>query len=222
MLLARMARALTHHWVRGLAGAFAVLVALVIAAGAGGEAADDFSTPGTESQKAIDLFQAHTPALAGLEATLVFYAEDGKITDREKQAAVISESSDSLQPNLAVASLDSIHYVPCPVCAKLMNRVNFARSSGVILDICKADGVWFDREELRRVVEFVRAGGLEISRERDRKEWETAKRKKDNLNVLSGMAGMGLEPSPDDFRERLSDGSLLIDALLSVARFFLK
>ena len=60
-----------------------------------------------------------------------------------------------------------------------MNRVNFARSSGVILDICKADGVWFDREELRRVVEFVRAGGLEISRERDRKEWETAKRKKD-------------------------------------------
>jgi len=142
--------------------------------------------------------------------------------DREKQAAVISESSDSLQSNLAVASLDSIHYVPCPVCAKLMNRVNFARSSGVILDICKADGVWFDREELRRVVEFVRAGGLEISRERDRKEWETAKRKKDNLNVLSGMAGMGLEPSPDDFRERLSDGSLLIDALLSVARFFLK
>ena len=35
------------------------------------------------------------------------------------------------------------------------------------------------------------------------------------------MAGMGLEPSPDDFRERLSDGSLLIDALVSVARFFL-
>jgi RND superfamily putative drug exporter len=88
LLLARMARALTHHWLRGLLGAFVVLVALIIAAGAGGEAADDFSTPGTESQKAIDLFQAHSPALAGLEATLVFYTEDGKITDPDKREAV--------------------------------------------------------------------------------------------------------------------------------------
>ena len=88
LLLARIARTLTHHWIRGLLGAFVVLVALIIAAGAGGEAADDFSTPGTESQKAIDLFQAHTPALAGLEATLVFYTEDGKITDPDKQAAI--------------------------------------------------------------------------------------------------------------------------------------
>src|SRR4051794_18808854 len=83
--------------------------------------------------------------------------------DREKQAAVIGGTSESLEPDLA---LESVHYVPCPVCTKLMNRVNFARSSGVILDICKADGVWFDREELRRVVEFVHGGGLEMSRER--------------------------------------------------------
>ena len=45
-LLARLARTLTHHWKRGLAGAIAVIVLLGAAAGAGGEAADDFYDPG--------------------------------------------------------------------------------------------------------------------------------------------------------------------------------
>ena len=141
--------------------------------------------------------------------------------DREKQAAVIGGDSQSFQPNLPYHSLDSIHYVPCPVCAKLMNRMNFAHGSGVILDICKADGVWFDREELRRIVEFIRAGGLETSRERDRKESEAAKRKQP-LVFPSGTAGAGFDVSPGGFRETLDTGSLLIDALAFVARLFLK
>lgn len=142
--------------------------------------------------------------------------------DREKQAAVIGGTSESLQSDLVIPSLESIHYVPCPVCTKLMNRVNFARSSGVILDICKADGVWFDREELRRVVEFVHAGGLEVSRERERKEWEAAKRREDDHLNISSILGAELDPSANDFRERLSKGDLLVYALASVARFFLK
>lgn len=141
--------------------------------------------------------------------------------DREKQTAVIGEDSELLPPKLAYPSLDSIHYVPCPVCAKLMNRVNFARVSGVILDICKADGVWFDCEELRRIVEFIRAGGLETSREHEHEEWEAAKRKKP-FTSTSGMMGAGFSPSPDDFRATLNTGSLLTDTLASVARLFLK
>ncbi len=102
-----------------------------------------------------------------------------------------------------------------------MNRVNFARVSGVILDICKADGVWFDREELRRIVEFIRAGGLETSREREREEWEAAKRKKPFASS-SGVMDMGFGSSRDDFHATLSTGSLLTDTLASVARLFLK
>jgi Zn-finger nucleic acid-binding protein len=143
--------------------------------------------------------------------------------DREKQATVIGGTCESLGPDLAFPSLESIHYVPCPVCTKLMNRVNFARSSGVILDICKADGAWFDREELRRAVEFVHAGGLEISRQRERRQWEAAKRRKDDrLDISSVMMGAEFDASAGDFRERLGKGDLLIDALASVARFFLK
>jgi RND superfamily putative drug exporter len=89
-LLARLARTLTHHWKRGLAGAIVVVVLLGAAAGAGGKAADDFSIPGTESQQALDLFKAHSPAFAGADSTLVFSVKRGKLTDPGPRAAVTS------------------------------------------------------------------------------------------------------------------------------------
>jgi Zn-finger nucleic acid-binding protein len=48
-----------------------------------------------------------------------------------------------------------------------MNRVNFAHCSHVIVDVCKAHGTWFDKDELRRTVEFIRAGGLEKARDQE-------------------------------------------------------
>jgi RND superfamily putative drug exporter len=88
LLLARLARTLTHHWKRSLAGALLVIVLLAAAAGAGGEAADDFSIPGTESQQALDLFKAHSPAFGGADSQLVFTVDQGRITDAGPKAAV--------------------------------------------------------------------------------------------------------------------------------------
>lgn len=85
-LLARLARTLSQHWKRSLAAAIVVLI--VLGAGAGGEAADDFSIPGTESQEALDLFKAHSPAFAGADSTLVFSVEDGQISDSQNRTAV--------------------------------------------------------------------------------------------------------------------------------------
>jgi RND superfamily putative drug exporter len=87
--LARIARTLTHHWKRGLAGALAVVVLLGVAAGAaGGPAPDDFEIPGTESQHAIDLFRDHTPAFAGGDANLVFSVKSGRVSDAGPRAAI--------------------------------------------------------------------------------------------------------------------------------------
>jgi RND superfamily putative drug exporter len=88
LLLARLARTLTQHWKRGLAGAVVVVVLLGAAAGAGGEAADDFNIPGTESQQALDLFKKHSPAFAGADSTLVFTVKQGKISDPGPRAAI--------------------------------------------------------------------------------------------------------------------------------------
>jgi len=50
-------------------------------------------------------------------------------------------------------------YRPCPVCGKLMHRLNFGRKSGIILDSCRPHGLWFDANELDAVVRWIRAGG---------------------------------------------------------------
>lgn len=56
-------------------------------------------------------------------------------------------------------------YLPCPVCTKLMNRQNFGRASGVVIDVCKGDGVWLHQGELHAVLAFIDSGGLERARE---------------------------------------------------------
>ncbi|HWB58689.1 MAG TPA: zf-TFIIB domain-containing protein [Chthoniobacteraceae bacterium] len=96
--------------------------------------------------------------------------------DRDKQAAMLGDLP-AIPPDAPLNfHLEEPFYIPCPVCGTLMNRVNFAHCSGIILEICKEDGVWFDHDQLRRVVEFIRAGGLEKSRERDLAQWEAEKR----------------------------------------------
>lgn len=86
--------------------------------------------------------------------------------EREAQAAVLSRSMAETRGDAREA--EKIRYLPCPECEKHMNRVNFARYSGVIMDVCKEHGTFFDRDELRRIVTFIREGGLEKSRERQR------------------------------------------------------
>lgn len=88
--------------------------------------------------------------------------------DREEQAAVLGTASPV--PARAAREISKVRYAPCPECKQLMNRVNFARCSGVIVDICKGHGTWFDSEELSRIVEFIRAGGLAASREKEKAE----------------------------------------------------
>jgi Zn-finger nucleic acid-binding protein len=64
-------------------------------------------------------------------------------------------------------------YRKCVVCAKLMNRINYGRSSGVIIDLCKGHGVWFDADELERLVKWIRQGGLAQADERRQIELKT-------------------------------------------------
>ena len=88
LLLSRFARTLAAHWKRSLAGAVVVLVLLVLAAAGAGDATDDYAIPGTESQEAVDLFKAHSPAFGGVDSTLVFTVDEGKVSDPAPRTAI--------------------------------------------------------------------------------------------------------------------------------------
>ena len=120
--------------------------------------------------------------------------------DREQQSAVLGGASPA-PTHSAGDVVSKVSYVPCPECSQLMNRINFARCSGVIVDICKGHGTWFDRDELSRIVEFIRAGGLEAARTKEKSQLEDARRRleAEQLTVDSRRAGL-LGSEPDDHR----------------------
>lgn len=51
-------------------------------------------------------------------------------------------------------------YRMCPQCRCMMPRRNYGRGSGVIVDVCRDHGLWFDADELPRILQWIRGGGL--------------------------------------------------------------
>ena len=107
--------------------------------------------------------------------------------DQESRASIIQWRS-AAAPSLAAARADVIKYLACPQCRKLMNRMNFARVSGVIIDVCHDHGTWFDRDELYRVVTFVQEGGLDKARRVERERLVEEERK---LRALQSQRSTG-------------------------------
>jgi Zn-finger nucleic acid-binding protein len=117
-----------------------------------------------------------------------------RILSERQQAradAILGMRGDPTTPNGPLdAGAGGSMYIKCPECANLMNRRNFSGSSGVIVDVCKSHGTWFDQSELQRVVQFAMDGGMERSQ---RKEAErtlaAAKRERDRAK---GYASAGM------------------------------
>jgi Zn-finger nucleic acid-binding protein len=113
-----------------------------------------------------------------------------------------------------------IAYIKCPVCSQLMHRVNFGTRSGVIIDRCKAHGVWLDGGELRHLFEWMKMGGKLLDQERQ----EQLRREEMKLESerREKMARYRDEPSPfDSYGDplRRSDPDLF-DIISKAIRFF--
>jgi Zn-finger nucleic acid-binding protein len=87
------------------------------------------------------------------------------IADRDRQA-VLKDSLDGGGLSFPDTSMSGgpVKYLRCPDCAAHMARRNFGRVSKVIVDVCPTHGTWFDKDELRRIIEFVQTGGLDKAR----------------------------------------------------------
>ena len=137
--------------------------------------------------------------------------------DREQQSAVLGTAVPApAQQTASGVGAGQIQYAPCPQCGQLMNRINFARCSGVIVDFCKGHGTWFDRDELREIVEFIRGGGLETSRQKEKIEIES---ERENLRIDQIVASkradsLGLNFSDDDRAGGLSAARGLLKFLI--------
>ena len=57
-------------------------------------------------------------------------------------------------------------YRKCPQCNSIMQRKNYATSSGIVIDICKNHGIWFDIKELDEILKFIRSGQLQKAQEK--------------------------------------------------------
>lgn len=106
-------------------------------------------------------------------------------TDRERQTTILGNAADIL-PATQLAP-ERVRYIPCPVCKQLMHRVNFAKCSNVIVDVCKPHGTWFDKDELHRIVKFISAGGMDVARA---KEMEQLEQKRRELEAVKQAAAM--------------------------------
>ena len=58
-------------------------------------------------------------------------------------------------------------YRKCPYCEVMMNRKNYAGSSGIVLDVCKTHGVWFDIHELDQIVNYIQSGKLQQQQQKE-------------------------------------------------------
>jgi Zn-finger nucleic acid-binding protein len=88
--------------------------------------------------------------------------------DREAQGAVLHRWNAHTQE----APRTRVRYRPCIRCGKLMNRVNFGRMSGTVLDVCRGHGTFLDAGELHAIVTFIRDGGLDRARQREKDDLE--------------------------------------------------
>ncbi len=91
-----------------------------------------------------------------------------------------------------------------------MNRQNFGRKSGVIVDLCRDHGLWFDLQELPRVLRWIQIGGEEQARRRDGEEAQAKLRQQ----RLDAAAAPGLEPGGWSYGG--GDDPDLVDSLLAV------
>lgn len=116
--------------------------------------------------------------------------------DREAQAAVLHQWPTAPAPVRA----GDVRYRPCLVCGKMMNRLNFGRLSGTVVDVCKGHGTFLDAGELHHIVGFIQGGGLERARQRQLDDIKEEERRLRAAQQAQGMrdtaAGDGWSTSP--------------------------
>jgi Zn-finger nucleic acid-binding protein len=110
-------------------------------------------------------------------------------------------------PRRAEAERD-VRYLHCPICGEIMNRMNFGRRSGIMLDACKPHGTWFDRGELSATLAFVEGGGLV--------EGRASGIETDDVTKMAKIMSSALELERQQQAESVAEATDFVDDLLFI------
>ena len=143
-------RVVVAAWIAAIAAAFA------LAAGAGGGFVNNFTLPGTESQRALDLLKERFPQQSGDSSQIVFAVRDGRLTDAQRHAQVDGVVQ-RVQRLPHVTAVQSPYAGPGAV-----SRDGHVAFATVLFDRQANE---LDKADVQRVVDTARAGatrGLEV------------------------------------------------------------
>ena len=142
------------------------------------------------------------------------------VTDRQqaRAEAIMGALPTQVMATSSLPSPGQRMYVKCPMCTTIMNRRLFSAGSGVIIDVCRAHGAFFDTGELPRVIEFVMNGGLEQAQKKEiAKMKEDAKREQQNAQFAQMMASRSSTHALEHHRNAgASSGGALVDLLFNL------
>jgi Zn-finger nucleic acid-binding protein len=125
---------------------------------------------------------------------------------RESQTAVLSR----LVPRTASGSRGPVRYRPCLCCGKMMNRVNFGKLSGAVIDVCRGHGAFLDAGELHQIVTFIQNGGLDRARAQKVEELREGERRLQALERKAALDHRSNTASPWDVA---ADGRSIIELI---------
>ena len=114
----------------------------------------------------------------------------------------------TLKPRVTGANpaTQRVQYRKCPECQGFMQRRNFRKSSGVIIDRCHEHGTWLDADELEQIAGFILSGGQTspvLSKPSPSHQERRARAEFARIQVQHGMG------QPSDRLEGSTVGSLL-------------
>jgi Zn-finger nucleic acid-binding protein len=142
------------------------------------------------------------------------------LEERAREAAPSAPDPAALRSEVASRARPPQHAGPlyrrCPACRTPMTRINFERVSGILLDRCRDDGIWFDATELDAVLRWIKLGGERLSDER----------RQDEVRARASQQRFKVETkTPEDARFALlreSERDSGLDALPAVVKWLLK
>lgn len=114
-----------------------------------------------------------------------------------------------------------VRYLPCPQCANLMNRMVYGQRSGVVIQVCRPHGIWLDRDEMRQIIEFIRAGGLDRARKLEKEQLDQERKSLDAARFTPEYMSLGTSGSLSS-PSNIADGMDLLGGIAAAIGHFLK